>query len=678
MLVDRHDRTRVPSALLVLLLCLPLSAMFMSTSAHAGVGDPTVETDHPLYPGEGALQTVEQVVQRATAGQQSPQEKAIAFYLWMLTHQFHLASPQEWTVPGSTPDTTNDNYEQVVYDANKARFSYAYGLCGTVHAWNEPYWRALGMNVRRRAFPGHVNSEIEYGGAWHAFDTDMAGLVFRRDGVVAGYEDIAKDPSLAENAEPPLPCYPFAWPGDFNGMKQGWRQIAQGGNWYKMYHSGYAAQPGIVHLRSGETFTRYFDRDHFGGPAKRRFWHHLPGGPQRDWTFVNMGPPEHRGEKSNSRGHASYANGEFVYTPNLAEASYREGVVEQSANMATGKASPLLRSGNDQPAHATFQHFSPYVICGDPADDANPMTGDATGGLIVSGQSVGPVKLEVSADQGQSWIEAGEVNGSFELDLTNHVKGRYGWQVRLSWTGKSGLDRLIFTTVTQVAQPIYPRLKPGGSEVVYRTGSRAVLPVLPNFGLPEEALTTLESREHRSSNLVYKSRSAKSRLAYEVRGNKPGSVAIAVTAPRRLLQVAAAVRFPVRVPPAEGSIYKLEVSSDEGQTWEPMATVEPPADNEYSSGWMYGLADVVDSKSQSALVRATVYGGGYQTGVITAEIYGVYETRPPQALSLVYGWKDNGQTKTHHEQVPASASEHRFRVPTGEKIVDEFIRLEVP
>src|SRR5690606_13513733 len=66
-----------------------------------------------------------------------------------------------------------------------------------------------------------------------------------------------------------------AWPGDFNAMKKGWQQVAAGGNWYSMYNGGYAAQPGIIHLRKGETFTRYDDPDHYGGPFKRRFWHNM-------------------------------------------------------------------------------------------------------------------------------------------------------------------------------------------------------------------------------------------------------------------------------------------------------------------------------------------------------------------------------------------------------------------
>ena len=150
-------------ASITVLLCTPCLLL-------AEVGDPNIRTDHPDYPGEGAFQSVEDCVRFATGGKSAEQEKAIALYLWMLKHQYHLMSPQERCVPGRTPDTAKPgDYEMVVFDANRARFSYGYGLCGTVHAWNEPYWHALGMRARRRAFPGHVNSEVRYGGSWHAF-----------------------------------------------------------------------------------------------------------------------------------------------------------------------------------------------------------------------------------------------------------------------------------------------------------------------------------------------------------------------------------------------------------------------------------------------------------------------------------------------------------------------------
>ena len=172
-------------------------AAVVALSAHAS--DVTLQTDHPQYPGEGAFQTVEQCAEFATTGAQTSQEKAIAMYMWFLTHQWHLMSPMEWCVPGRSPDTADPgDYETVVFDANRARFSYGYGLCGTTHAWNEVYWKALGFPARRREFPNHVNSEIFYENQWHAFDSDMAGPVFKKNGVVAGYADIQRDPSLID------------------------------------------------------------------------------------------------------------------------------------------------------------------------------------------------------------------------------------------------------------------------------------------------------------------------------------------------------------------------------------------------------------------------------------------------------------------------------------------------
>lgn len=663
---------------LPLLLAL---ALLLATPSHvrAEVGDPTLRTDHPQYAGEGAFQTIEDCVGFAAGEQKSAQERAIAVYLWMLTHQWHLLSPQECNVPGETPDTKRDNnYDMVVYDANRARFSYGYGLCGTVHAWNEPYWKALGMNSRRRAFPGHTNSEIEYDGSWHTFDTDMAGLIFRKDGVVAGYEDVVKDPSCANRAKPPIPCYPFAWPGDFNGMKSGWAEIAKGGKWYKMYNSGYAAHPGVVHLRSGESFTRYLDRDHFGGPAKRRFWHNMPGGPARDWTFAGLGEPRHEGEKSNSRGNASYANGEFLYAPDLASDKYREGAVERTTNVASRATSPKLHAPDGKLASVTFSHFSPYVICGDPADDANPMSGPATGGLVVAGKAVGTVKLEVSSDEGQSWKQSGELSGAFEKDVTDLVKGRYGWQVRFVWEKLAGLDEVKFTTVTQVCQTIYPRLKPGGSQVTYRAASRAVVPVLPNFGLSEAEIGRLEEKSLRSANLAYSPRDKQQKVAYKTQNNKPASVVFKIDASQPLVEVSAAARFGIRVPPPEKTDFHLDVSTDGGKTWSQLGKADLPADNEFSSGWMYGRADVSKAEAKTALVRATVYAGGYTTGLMEAQLYGLRKTAAPSAAKITYGWEEGGKAKTHVEDVPVGAKEHAFKVPTGGAIVDEFVRIEAP
>ena len=324
----------------------------------------------------------------------------------------------------------------------------------------------------------------------------------------------------------------------------------------------------------------------------------------------------------------------------------------------------------------TFQHFSPYVIAGKPADGANSMSGPATGGLVVAGEATGPVTLEVSIDQGQTWKSVGEMSGKFNKDLTDDVKGRYSWLVRLGWKAKGGLDALTFTTVTQVAQTIYPRLKPGGSAVTYRAASRAVAPVLPNFGATEEQIGRFEQKPLRSGNVVFTPRSPKSRFGYAVKSNKPGIVVFQVNAPADLLQVTAAAKFSVRSPSPEGCDFHLDLSTDGGKTWKPMGKANLPKDNDFSSGWVSGKADVAGTKT--ALVRVNLYASGYQTGMMNAEVYGIYRTPPPTPMKLTYGWKEGGAVKTHVENVPAGAKEHKFRVPTGAAITDDFVRMEVP
>lgn len=640
--------------------------------AIAEIGDPTILTDHPQYPGEGAFQTPEGCAQWATLEAKSDHDRALALFNWILTHQWHNASPQEWNLPGVIPGQRPDDTEMVVYDANRGRFSYGYGLCGTVHAWNEVYWKALGLPARRRAFPGHTNSEVFVDNKWRAFDTDMAGLVFNRDGSVAGYEDIARDVSLVDQTTAPWPHYPFAWPEDFKVMQAGWKQVAAGGNWYSMYASGYAAQPGVVHVRRGETFTRYFDPDTFGGPSKRRFWHRQPGGPNRLWTFANGGTPFHDGAKSNCRGQTTYGNAVFEYAPDLTADSYLEGVTthEHVAPSATG-----LRAVDGLTAAVVFEHFSPYVICGDPVDDEDPMQHAATDGLVVTGTSQGEIKAQVSADQGQTWHELPAQRNDLRWDLTETVKGHYGWRLKLSWFGDAQIKSLRMTTTCQMSQAIYPRLKPGGSRVTYRNGGRAVVPVLPR--LEDEAATVrdFEGRSLRSTNLDFAGRRPGQRSAYTVRGPQPAAVVFRVNSPTSLVGLSAAARFQVRSPSPKGAQYGLSWSTDNGATWKPLGNVALPEDNEFSSGWVYGSVNDMTGDARTALVRVELYGGGSQTGLITAELYGLRKTAPLRPATVTYGWTEDGKALEHTVRVPAGVNTATSLVPTGKAIRDRFVRI---
>lgn len=646
----------------------------------AEVGDPTLQTDHKVYAGEGAFQTVEDCVAFATADAQTPQERAIALYLWILQHQYHEASPQGWITGNHAPDALKPREELTPYDANAARFSFGYGLCGTVHAWNEPYWKALGFEARRRAFPGHTNSEVKYGGSWHAFDTDMAGLIFCEDGTVAGYDDIAKNPSLVRHAMPPLPCYPFAWPGDFDTMKQGWNQIAKQGEakFYRMYSTGYTAEPGIVQLRSGERFTRRFNRDAYGGISKRRFWHaeeHSAGGPFRNWTFVNTDKVEHGSklDRSKAIGNASYCNAEFIYEPDLSHRSFLDGVSSKSNNLVAN-GSPNLKSTDGQPAFVTFFHRSPYVIAGDPVDDKNSMTGKATDGFVLTGDANGTVDVHVSTDGGHTWVSTDSVKGKFRLDLTELVKGRYRWDVRFTMEEENGLEHVRFMTTCQMNEAMYPRLTPGGCEVTYHCRSRGVSVVKPSF-VDTGSLSLVELERMRSPNLKFIGHAQLKGKAYQTMNNKPAQVVFKVDSPEKLLQVNAAVKLALRVPMPEESDFRLEVSTDQGRTWLPMVTADIPHDNELSSSWLYGSVDVSAANIKSALVRAHVYLGGYSTGIYDFEAYGIYETPPPGRVKVIYAWTEDGHEKTFEKEVPAGTKITEFVVPTGKSIRDKFVTI---
>ena len=674
--MEPHRKTSVVFVTTIALLFLLVQDL---NESHAGVNDPTVQTDHAFYPGEGAFQTIEDCVTFATKGKKIPQEKAIAMFQWLLNHQFHLHSPQEWNIPGLTPGTGN-HPDMVVYDANRGRFSYGYGLCGTVHAWNEPYWKALKMPPRRRAFPGHTNSEIFYNAGWHVFDTDMAGLVFRPDGVVAGYDDIVKDLECVKLNNRSLPCYPFAWPQDFQVMKKGWQEVAKGGSWHKLYHGGYAAHPGIVMVRRGETFIRTYDPDVFGGVTRRRFWHHQKNGPDRYWSFVNQGEPFHNEKTSNARGRVAYCNAQFQYVPNFTSDGWLEGVKDRTSNVTRNLKSGGLYSADGNLASVTFQHFSPYVICGDPEDDENPMSRHATDGLILKARTEGKVKVELSTDLGQSWKEAGTFNGTFSTDLTDSGKGHYGWQIRFSWSGTTKLKEVSFATTCQMANPIYPRLSENGSKIQFQATSRKVIPVLPNFSLPE-ADQIFEVQKERSSNVQYQPRSVKNRYVYKTTNNKPGDVVFRLDSPLEpLTEVRAAVRFAIRVPPPKETDYRLDVSFDQGSTWQPLSKADIPRDNEYSSGWMYGKI-ATPPEVHSAWVKAHFYAGGYTTGLIEAELYGISQAKSASPVSLTIGWKEGAKEKQFHwrsENLSPENSSATFNIPTGSDIVDQMIKIHVP
>jgi len=187
----------------------------------------------------------------------------------------------------------------------------------------------------------------------------------------------------------------------------------------------------------------------------------------------------------------NHGNGLFHYAPNLTSASrdFAEGV-RSAAGLKPGPEGLVLTAGSGE---VVFDVFTPFIIVAkindldDPDDDAEAS--------VVSLDAALPVTVSVSTDNGLSWVQAGRLEaGKGKLDLTPHVKGRYGYLLKLSVRGKPGstaIRSLAIDTWVQVAPISLPRLKRGLNHCRYDASDRyggLTMPmlVLPNVADPED------------------------------------------------------------------------------------------------------------------------------------------------------------------------------------------------
>src|SRR5262249_3079594 len=144
------------------------------------------------------------------------------------------------------------------------------------------------------------------------------------------------------------------------------------------------------------------------------------------------------------------------------------------------------------------------------------------------------------------WQECGGLKDG--LDLSDHVKGRRQYWLRFH-TGAEVLKEadLKIVTVCQANASTMPRLTDKGSRVTFRASNQAVLSVGPNLPQAE---------------------------AHAVEG-KFGSPAVTrevATPPREpIVAVHAAAHVQSGSPPDPDVKYQIELSTDGGKSWKPIA-----------------------------------------------------------------------------------------------------------
>ena len=624
----------------------PVIAAILTSAAFAEVGDPQIRTDHPWYPGELACSTFERLF--ATQAEQfkrmtgitpkTDEEKALASWAWRNTHFAHGEEGAEdlWGKGFGKGDARTREYWTGL-------FAHGFALCGTTHSqWTAELENLLGHGRGRGVgVHGHNSFEVfltggAYGaGKWALLDHDISTVIFDPTG-----KRLLSIPEVREN-------WKQLTDRKHEPQKQnGWLVCglhAGDGGVYQDYNTaeylaGYAGAPPMVHLRRGERLRRYFAPGLEDGKTFA-FWGRnynaggIPG-PERAQTWVNQPEAMHGSREGTAfkQGQARFANAVYEYAPDFASGDYREGTIGEVSD------------------NVTFEFYSPYIIAATPPNDKPWGIYDEGGrnGLVVTGKVSCPVS--VSVDQGATWQDCGQLNGS--LDLTDRVKGHRQYLLRVGASPKALQGSgLTMRTVCQGNAAIFPRLKDGGTRVDFAASHRAVVSAGPN---------------RPQAN------------AHVIAGNFDSpSVTLAVAAPRKasIVELAAMAQVASGNPPDRDVKYQVAYSVDEGATWTMLTNWtlpkhgNDPADF-WSQSFCYGTATI--PASRGAQVRFTNSG---RKNVLRASLDAIYATESKDGTKVTYAWTESGQPRQEsHTFEPTKSTP--WQINTGKDVRTRWVEFE--
>ncbi len=328
----------------------------------------------------------------------------------------------------------------------------------------------------------HCASELWYDNAWHYFDLDVRGVLTDADGTVVSLDEAKRNRNLWTN--PPVKVEPF-FPKDHD--KNRVFEIYRGSRvnyYYRWFEAGHTMD---FSLRQGESFTRFWT------PQGGR-WNHLPRYNTTEWInkLIRQKPV---GMKPNHREFTrwNHGNGLFHYAPVLSDKSsdFADGFYAVT-NLTPGPKGLHLKRTAD--AEVIFEVFTPYIIVAK-INDLEDLTDDSQAS-VVTVEAFLPFDAAVSLDHGITWKAAGqyEPDKKTVIDLTDMVKGSYGYLLKLSTSGRKNapaIKSLKIDTWVQVAPISLPRLKKGKNHFQYNLGDRyglATVPMLinPNTADPED------------------------------------------------------------------------------------------------------------------------------------------------------------------------------------------------
>jgi len=551
---------------------------------------------------------------------------------------------------------------RMIRDPIKMLNTYGYGFCGAFGPTTAGIFEAIGLDQARSVqVPGcnHNVTEVWYDGSWHYFDTDLRGVLFRRDGqVIASVADVIREPDLWTN--PSKKIQPF-FPDDPPGLEVYARTFREEPveYCYRWFMSGSTMD---FVLRKGESFTRWWS------PQGGR-WSHQEDDSRNDW-WIDLISKDPYGAKSNHPDFSiwTHGNGLFDYHPNLKSDSsdLDDGVFQKKNVEVTDKGVTVAGSGNGE---VVFEVLSPYIIV--------PLVGDLLTrdddreASIIDFTSRGRIKVYISLDYGRSFREIAvtEKAGSMKLDLTPHLRERYQYLVKFTLDGpaeKTILESIRIRTWVQVAPASLPRLGKGVNQLSYRLGDKHGLHSLPWLQIPNMGSREEMSRYWSQPPLDYDPERFQERLK--------GEVELTFTPPpgRTIKWMSLGGFFSThRGKQATRTANAIWYRTADSREWLQVHGANIP---QWHSHWHYSFDQEVVLPKTADQVQVRYVGDPGVNG-IRVNLHSVKpEEEPEQSIAVIHGYELDGELK-ESRFVLDGPTEYSIECPKEPKNI--FIRMEM-
>lgn len=394
------------------------------------------------------------IVESVTRGCKTNDEKAIAIYNFCKMAWYHRAYPRE---KGGVA-------------ALKMINVYGWSLCGGQHSALSSLWVTAGWKHRFIGWKGHTTVEVNYDDKWHYYDTFLKFYCWKKDPTapggrtVASQNDIKSNPDLVSKGlvyDKGRRVYYFPgnqfevidgkanWtaPAMLNcgdtpkGVVGGCKKQSRRGSptgWAGIIHDekGYNTDINLGPGMSLEVMWKELPDCWFWQGQKKQPYHTCTDKDFRNCPVIGPVKEPYIGVYE-PRGRRSYANGIFLFTPDLSKDAFLSGLIARdNVKVADGK---LVPADAEKPATITVPLQLPYVF------------------VRASAEAAGVDKAELSVDGGKTFKPV-------DLkDFSSSVKGKYNCQLKL--TVNKELTSLKMKAIVQHNRCSQPYLSPGKNKI---------------------------------------------------------------------------------------------------------------------------------------------------------------------------------------------------------------------